>query len=998
MSSVLITFDDLPFNTVVTEQYASKGIHFKPTKIDWDYKTPFMPQVLSSSEAWETDLPKHLIEASFTSTWHSVVNFWIIARSPFWATAYDKNGAEVRGVFLPSGPGYQRVELASGGDIASFRVHSSGLFAMDNLVFDDLTRASSPDFRVIYSGGPLVLKPGGWGTASLTLVRLHGSRGPIRVDSWNGLDSGVSPGAVIPDPYIDPNTGVIGMTFIADGPITTLIQNKKVIATFVPDSPSAGAEPRSVTIPITVMESYDAYIIGMEVTQGVQNINLPFKPDHFRGDPVQYDGVRLAEGKKTRVRIFSAATHGAPFFRGLPPFVGFLHGFNSSSGQELPGSPVTSINGVPALPGMGSSIITVTKAIREGTSTDFILPTSWTQGVINLRAEIRPSDAFSFIPAEVYDTHPQNNVFTMTSIPFHRMNPVYVSPVWLHINPIGPITFPRVATSTVFEEARNLLPIGDNQFHCPDYYSKSIDITDIFNDMQSDKGKAISIATRLRDSADDWEILHWNVETVGVHSGDTGGAIRPYTSGTKRFFFAHPIPGVSVVQSYGRPLSSVAHELGHLLGRKHASGFGPAADPEPWPNACGLIDSVGVDCRSGAVFFPNDTCAGGAISGFYDYMSYHNEPLIWTSTKGWEAGFTHQTAGSGAVRSAKRLHLLSDEQVHEQLISVHLTIDPEGKVAITKVAPLFNMPATSADPESPITVTIISRDSKQLVRTKTQYLTGLCNDVTTFHKAIIPIKSYENIGAVHVHHGSELVASRKRSLHPPQIKDVRIKPDNSDKPTEWVVTWKATHHEGMPLLAKVDISVSEDAPTLPLPPPRSQAEDHKTLTPPSWKPIFVGPNKDVTHALPNSLFPANDKCKVRVRISDGFEEVSATSAVFSAPGSPPVVIIRSPRTSDGCCGGKVNAGCVVEFSGEAWGDNLVKLGGVEEGREQEDCVENSERMWWCVDGEEVGEGETAEWKTKIWDVGTRVITLMARDRRGRIGSKDTRVQVLRGGG
>jgi hypothetical protein len=57
--------------------------------------------------------------------------------------------------------------------------------------------------------------------------------------------------------------------------------------------------------------------------------------------------------------------------------------------------------------------------------------------------------------------------------------------------------------------------------------------------------------------------------------------------------------------------------------------------------------------------------------------------------------------------------------------------------------------------------------------------------------------------------------------------------------------------------------------------------------------VYIGPNRG--HAsLPSVYFVRSKRARVRVRVNDGFNEAVATSAPFTAVGTPPVVRIESP--------------------------------------------------------------------------------------------------------
>src|SRR6478672_9825056 len=161
---------------------------------------------------------------------------------------------------------------------------------------------------------------------------------------------------------------------------------------------------------------------------------------------------------------------------------------------------------------------------------------------------------------------------------------------------------------------------------------------------------------------------------VGVH----GDAIRGSTDGGLGSpFFTHPgtPPGTlgfyfkKIAQgSYERPLVSLRHELGHVLGHPHASrscgGDSDGQVGEDWPDVEGSIVGIGLDRRgdpTGKSAYPlkvqfrapswrKDTIAGQ----FDDLMSYCPiEANAWTSTINWGRELSTLAAGAAGSRVAR---------------------------------------------------------------------------------------------------------------------------------------------------------------------------------------------------------------------------------------------------------------------------------------------------------------------------------------------------------
>jgi hypothetical protein len=140
----------------------------------------------------------------------------------------------------------------------------------------------------------------------------------------------------------------------------------------------------------------------------------------------------------------------------------------------------------------------------------------------------------------------------------------------------------------------------------------------------------------------------------------------------------------------------------------------------------------------------------------------------------------------------------------------------------------------------------------------------------------------------------------------------------------------------------------------------------------SWDTIFIGPDRG--HALlPARLLTASRDARVRVYVSDGFDEAIATSDGFTSLGAPPIVSIDSPTS-----GARVLAGAGLDLEGSAWDDTNTDLRG--------------RALVWRSGRQLLGHG--ASLSTFALGPGRHRITLSAEDRHDRVATASVTVTVL----
>lgn len=420
---------------------------------------------------------------------------------------------------------------------------------------------------------------------------------------------------------------------------------------------------------------------------------------------------------------------------------------------------------------------------------------------------------------------------------------------------------------------------------------------------------------------------------------------------------------VAIVQDADRPLSSVAHELGHLLGRKHASAANGADDPEDWPpDQQGFLEGVGYDRNASRVLFQARSDIG---TKFFDIMGYNgingaNDPDKWISIRGWNEELGVFVTGPPRVESAlagssttaskrpsidfyKPAVTLPMSGVIDGMV-VHAMIDADGAVTITKLAPTFNRNPMSGKP-SVYKIVVQDKKSEPLYIISPLVVTGDSHRApdTYFLEAVISIKDWDLIGAVEVHSNEKAIFRRERPKAGPIVSDVAITAPDANS-TEWRVAWKSSHPTGAALSAKLDYSWDAGS---------------------TYRSIYAGPDRSSTPvALPPRYFPTADQALLRIRVSDGFNLTTAVSSPFKSAGLGPSVRIVQPKRC-----GAYRKGCAIYLHGTARDEMRVPM------------LDSS--LKWYVGERSVGSGVLATLRGPEVRPGAMMIRLEATDGRGR---------------
>ncbi len=590
-------------------------------------------------------------------------------------TAYDSGGNQI------AGAGSSDTQTVSDTALTTLSVSAAGAattvayvqitandgtqgsgFAFTDMSYGPVAVTPTPDFGLVNPGstGGVVLNAGGPSVSeTLILRRYGGSSGPI--DFSYSMPPADVTAAVTPTPDDNGDGSDVTVTFTATAAATATSEFPVTIYG-TPGSPSAGGTQHSIVVPVTIItpeSQYGLRIQGLELTQGIQTFTLPTPTGLARTVP--YSGVKLVAGMPAVVRVFADAIN-APVAppsgpnlpgNGLIPGVGVQLAATDAAGNPLPGSPLE--GGMPPLFATGSATVPVyVRTAASGDQYDFDLPFSWLIDAdsepITLTATLTPPPLSLRTPSAAAPcTDPACvalQTFTLTGVTSLNVGETKIFTIFMEN---GGVTPDLGLWDSDVAWVRQLIPAGLQVSTLP--YG-TIDIDWIVNGCY--KGKILGHVCFSR-SAKNGE-AHSEVEDFAHHQlkgvvddQPIIGVSNPNAGGTTDLGVESGNIGqgaAAAVVDVGRPLTDVAHEIGHMFGLVHASkscGGGTGGNiGQPWPpDQQGYIDGIGLNLFDPApsqpgIYGPSYPVVAGTPPGdvslspppqqFYDFMSYCASP------------------------------------------------------------------------------------------------------------------------------------------------------------------------------------------------------------------------------------------------------------------------------------------------------------------------------------------------------------------------------------
>jgi len=139
-----------------------------------------------------------------------------------------------------------------------------------------------------------------------------------------------------------------------------------------------------------------------------------------------------------------------------------------------------------------------------------------------------------------------------------------------------------------------------------------------------------------------------------------------------------------------------------------------------------------------------------------------------------------------------------------------------------------------------------------------------------------------------------------------------------------------------------------------------------------WKSIYAGADTGSAR-LPGELLSRSRNARLRLYVSDGFNEAIVTSPRLVSPGVPPSVTITSPRRPL-----RLTASAALNLAGSAYDDTGTRLTG--------------RSLVWRSGRQVLGRG--TQITTVALPAGRHRVTLTGRDRSGRTGSASVTITIL----
>jgi hypothetical protein len=767
-------------------------------------------------------------------------------------------------------------------------------------------------------------------SAVLEVDRDFGFPGPVNL-TVTGLSGGVQ--ASFAPPLATFPNGAAGeqIALVLTAPPTGFAVPNQTLTVHA-NAPGLAERTATITAHGTCPAVYDIRITSMQITQGAQSTFLPDRYPANPSAPFAYADIpnraSLIREGTTVVRVYANASI-APS-NGVPGVTAELRAYNYDRfGRPvlIPGGPLLPIS-PPRRLKVGPASATMAEEVSDVDAFSFILPPSWVRGemMIGVRL-IGPS------PGQTVQSLRQceeaacvtNDAFAIGHIPITAPRTFTIEPVAMTVG--GDPALPSAAS--VFDQARKLTPLKV----VVKPYVATIDISDL-SGLAAGSDEANSA---VLDRLDDWHCD--NEPSSGTFAIGVNSDLARGVKHTNVCFWNFSAPENAVV-TWKRPLTSVAHEWGHLLGRRHASpGCGGGANgevAEAWPpDEMGFLQSIGLDVNVGSgVGGPFRVIGGGpplVPTQWFDYMSYcAGGATAWVSVKNWNA-----------LVAAHGFHALTPRAVtppKERLLRVTATVAASGATTIGHVRTV----SAPRPPEAVSDYRLIGRDALGAQVAEATMLSTISHveggpPMMVLHGYLPPLGT---IAKVEVVRAGVVRADRTRSARAPRVEILSPRAGARLAGRNVTVRLRATDADGDAL--RIRLEYSRDAGR-------------------TWDTVSTGPARDRI-TLPGRLFARSSRARIRVTVSDGFRERTVTSARFSAAGAPPTVRISTPAA-----GLTQPNDAALILAGEATDDASRSITG--------------RSLVWRSGSRILGRGATLA--VTGLAAGSRRITLTARDRTGR---------------
>jgi hypothetical protein len=426
-----------------------------------------------------------------------------------------------------------------------------------------------------------------------------------------------------------------------------------------------------------------------------------------------------------------------------------------------------------------------------------------------------------------------------------------------------------------------------------------------------------------------------------------------------------------------QPITGSAHEYGHAIGMPHAgknlsadktktdadkSCEGDVGDQvgEFWaPDHSGRLQGTMFDLAPGTS--TPRIATDDVAAPLYDLMSYCPLPRTlpqfendhWISARNWDRVFrtlqAYQRAKKQAAGAARAGGMVA-RAAHSGPAGAGYaigTIGPDGAKFERIVPADGSFIAPPANPASAVRLRTLDASGRVIGESGAVVDSLIDHDPGTAATFVGPVP--KGAVAVEVARDGITLDRRVRSKAPKVTLLAPTRAGRVGNRRRLGVRWRASDPDGDALRAAVDYS----------------ADDGR-----SWTTLYSGDNSGGL-TLSGRTLAASRRARVRVRISDGFDESAGVSGPFRVDGSPPSVRIQSPRRGEA-----VPEGTRVVLRGSAIDDRKLSLTGG--------------RLAWFEGRRPLGTGEQL---VASLAPGRHALRLVATDHLGRKATARTSVRV-----
>ena len=697
------------------------------------------------------------------------------------------------------------------------------------------------------------------------------------------------------------------------------------------------------------------HVNAMEITQGIQTPELPTRSGLNPFDEtVSYHGVPLPEQQPgggpvttllaayhaTVVRVY--ANSQTPLgSNGVPTMTLTAYRFGRSIGTIPPDQ----IPPAAALPQGGLGQVNAAQRANPNGAYTFTLPADWTDGDgdgnITLKAQIAPgiSNRFLIIPCNACAAQ---RTLTLGPEHFNRLQPIPIVPLAVQVGSTLPPD-PDPAWSEVQAVTPYLLQIPPYQGVIDGRWvsASSITVTTCRFILGCDSVTTPNTAglpfyslqnEQLLKEVKDWagsdnDSSHYPYALSPANPNYSGGV----SAGPPRVIGGSSGPPLSV-SSDDRPVTGIAHELNHGIGRVHAGqSCGSNSNGqigEVWPpvttipvpaTATTPATTTTIDGNLDGFVLDTNTPSPYSLrgpAGQFDLMSYCTggaDSAGWISVLNWNRAvqfraITAQTfarrheARAAAVRAHAAAYTADPPATMAQVRSymVNALYDPQTQTTtVLDVLPDAGAP-TPANPSSGFTLT--SRDQQGNATGSA----GTSETAIHIERGAQPMLVSGKVPADKLHEidltsGGQEIAKDMASAHAPRVSiGNSLAGRTVGGRRAAVLRWKAGDADGNSLTAAVDYSPDGGH---------------------SWHAVYNGENRG-SLPLPSRLLSRSANARFRVTVSDGFNAAIATSPRFRALGAAPSITILSPRVHT-----TISAGGALNLQAAAYADTGRRLTG-----------------------------------------------------------------------